>query len=315
MNKLTVSSSPHIRSPRTTRAIMGDVLIALAPAALAGVLFFGWRTLLVICVTMAAAVLSEWIFCLVTKRPVTIGDLSAAVTGLILALNLPYTMPLWQAAIGAALSIVVVKCLFGGLGYNFANPALVGRVTLFLAFTSTMVAPQDGFTHSLLPLFGADMVTGPTPLTIVNEGGRAGHSFLTLLLGNYGGMIGETCALALLIGGVYLMCRRVITWHIPAGFIATVCVYSLICGRDLSVELLSGGMLLGAIFMATDYVTSPTTPVGKVIFGVGCGLITMFIRVSCAFPEGTSFAILIMNCLTPVIDRLTVDPPIGGNAQ
>ncbi|MBP5209916.1 MAG: RnfABCDGE type electron transport complex subunit D, partial [Clostridia bacterium] len=281
----------------------------LCPATLAGAVLVGWRALLVVAVCVAAAVLSEWIFCLSTHRPSSVGDFSALVTGLILALNLPASFPLWQAALGAVVAIVVVKCLFGGLGCNFANPALVGRVVLFVAFPTAIAAPVGAFRS----LFDVDMVAGATPLSRMNEGIAAEpYPVLNLLLGNYGGMIGETCAAALLLGGVYLLARRVISWHIPATYIATVCLFSLCCGRDIPTELLAGGMLLGAIFMATDYVTSPTTPWGKVIFGLGCGLITMFIRVFCAFPEGTSFAILIMNILTPYIDKLTIARPIGG---
>ena len=308
MSLLSVSSSPHIRTKRTTASIMRDVLIALVPALLAGVLFFGWRTLAVVGVTVGFAVLSEALFCLATKRPQTIGDLSAAVTGLILGLNLPYSMPLWQAALGSVVAIVVAKCLFGGIGCNFANPAIVGRIALFVAFTSSMSAPVVFFK----PALNVDMVVGATPLTRLNEGLGAYETVGELFFGNYGGMIGETCAVALLLGLVYLLARKVITYHIPVTYLATVAVFSLCAGRPVEVDLLSGGLLLGAIFMATDYVTSPHTPWGKVIFGVGCGLITMFIRVFCAYPEGVSFAILLMNILCPYIEKWTARRPVGG---
>ena len=308
MSLLSVSSSPHIRTKRTTASIMRDVLIALVPALLAGVLFFGWRSLAVVGVTVGFAVLSEALFCLATKRPQTISDLSAAVTGLILGLNLPYSMPLWQAALGSVVAIVVAKCLFGGIGCNFANPAIVGRITLFIAFTSSMSAPVALFK----PALDVDMVVGATPLTRLNDGLEAYETIGELFFGNYGGMIGETCAVALLLGFAYLLARKVITYHIPVTYLATVAVFSLCAGRPVEVDLLSGGLLLGAIFMATDYVTSPHTPWGKVIFGVGCGLITMFIRVFCAYPEGVSFAILLMNILCPYIEKWTARRPVGG---
>ena len=308
MSLLSVSSSPHIRTKRTTASIMRDVLIALVPALLAGVLLFGWRTLAVVGITVGFAVLSEALFCLATKRPQMIGDLSAAVTGLILGLNLPYSIPLWQAALGSIVAIVVAKCLFGGIGCNFANPAIVGRIALFVAFTSSMSAPVVFFK----PALNVDMVVGATPLTRLNEGLGAYETVGELFFGNYGGMIGETCAIAVLLGFAYLLVRKVITYHAPVTYLATVAVFALCTGRPVEVDLLSGGLLLGAIFMATDYVTSPHTPWGKVIFGVGCGLITMFIRVFCAYPEGVSFAILLMNILCPYIEKWTVRRPVGG---
>ena len=308
MQQLTVSANPHIRAPRTTRGVMADVLIALSPAAVAGVVLFGWRSLLVMLVCVASAVLSEWLFQRITHQKTTIGDLSAVVTGLILALNLPSTIPLWQAMLGSVVAIVVAKCLFGGIGCNFANPAIVGRIALFVSFTSSLSTPTSNFST----LFGVDMVSGATPLTSLNEKVEMAHTIPQLLLGTYGGMIGETCAVALLIGFVYLLCRRVISFHIPVAFMGTVALFALCCGRDPLVELLSGGLLLGAIFMATDYVTSPDNAKGKLVFGVGCGLITMFIRVFCTYPEGVSFAILLMNILCPYIEKLTENKPVGG---
>lgn len=308
MSMLSVSSSPHIRTQRTTASIMRDVLIALVPALLAGVVFFGWRSLAVVGVTVAVAVLTEALFCLAAGKPQTIGDLSAAVTGLLLGLNLPCTMPLWQAGLGSVVAILLVKCLFGGIGCNFANPAIVGRIVLFVAFTSSLNAPTLYFDS----LFGVDMVSGATPLSKLNEGLTPFYTVGDYLFGNYGGMIGETCAIALLLGGAYLLARKVISYHIPVAFLGTVALFALCAQRDVAAELLSGGLLLGAFFMATDYVTSPITSWGKIIFGVGCGLITMFIRVFCAYPEGVSFAILLMNILCPYIEKWTARRPIGG---
>ncbi|MBO5790141.1 MAG: RnfABCDGE type electron transport complex subunit D [Clostridia bacterium] len=308
MSLLSVSSSPHIRTSRTTASVMRDVLIALVPALLAGVLFFGWRSLAVVGVTIGFAVLTEALFCIVTKRAQTIGDLSAAVTGLLLGLNLPSTMPLWQAALGSIVAILVVKCLFGGIGCNFANPAVVGRIVLFIAFTASMNAPNMFFDSAL----DVDMVAGATPLSRLNEGFEPYQTVGEFFFGNYGGMIGETCAIALLLGGAYLLARKVITYHIPVAYLGTVALFALCAGRPVVAELLSGGLLLGAFFMATDYVTSPHTPWGKVIFGVGCGLVTMFIRVFCAYPEGVSFAILLMNILCPYIEKWTARRPVGG---
>ncbi|MBO5789343.1 MAG: RnfABCDGE type electron transport complex subunit D, partial [Clostridia bacterium] len=236
MNKLTVSAGPHILSTRTTQKVMGDVLIALLPAVLAGVVLFGWRSLAVIATCIGAAVLSEYLFTLACHKETTVGDLSAMVTGLILALNLPSTMPLWEAALGSVVAIVVVKCLFGGLGANFANPAVVGRIVLFVAFASDLIAPVSNFSS----LFGVDMVTGATPLTQLDEGLDAAVSPLQMLLGTYGGMIGETCAVALLLGFAYLLARRVITWHIPVSLMGTVALVSLCCGRDVLTDLFTG---------------------------------------------------------------------------
>ena len=298
MNQLAVSSSPHIRSARTTQTVMRDVLIALLPASIAAIIIFGWYSLALIAICVAAAVLSEFLFNLACKKEQTISDLSAAVTGLILALNLPKSVELWQAAIGAAVAIVVVKGLFGGIGKNFANPALVGRIVLFLSFTSYMTAADPTVTF-------VDAASGATPLS----GGDP--SLLQLFFGLHGGSIGETCALALIIGGIYLLARRIITWHIPVTFVGTIMLCSLIAGGDPIRQALSGGLLLGAIFMATDYVTSPATPWGKVIFGIGCGLITAVIRLFGSYPEGVSFAILLMNILNPYIEKWTVRRPLG----
>lgn len=304
MNKLVSAVSPHISGPRTTQKIMLDVIIALAPAAIASVIIFGWRSLLILAVCVATCVLSEFLFEKLCKREVTVSDLSAAVTGMILALNLPVTIPVWQVVIGCVAAIIVVKQLFGGIGQNFANPALTGRIIMMTAFSGTM-------TTWVFP----DAVSTATPLAALAKGDTASMpSYLNLFLGWHGGCMGETCALALVLGGIYLVVRRVISWHIPVAFIGTVALMSLVCGKDVLYQLMSGGLLLGAIFMATDYATSPSTPWGKIVFGVGCGLITILIRFWGNFPEGVSFAILIMNILTPYISKLTRQKPLIGGA-
>lgn len=302
MNQFTVSSSPHIRSSRTTQTVMRDVLIALIPASVAAVVIFGWKSLAIIATCVIAAVLSEFLFNLACKKEQTVSDLSAAVTGLLLALNLPSTVKLWQAAIGSAIAIVVVKCLFGGIGKNFANPAIVGRIVLFLSFSASIAANSDPVIKGIA---GIDAVSGATPL----GGGSA--SYMQLLFGLHGGAIGETCAAALILGGIYLLVRKVISWHIPVAFIGTVALISLIANEDPLYQVLSGGLLIGAIFMATDYVTSPATPWGKIVFGIGCGLITAVIRIFGSYPEGVSFAILLMNILCPYIEKWTVRRPLG----
>lgn len=291
LTKLSVS--PHIHSGRSTSGIMRDVLIALLPVTAAGVVIFGLRALLVVAICVACCVGFEAIFNLITKKEQTVGDLSAAVTGLLLALNLPANIPLWQCVIGSLFAIIVVKCLFGGIGSNLVNPAITARVFMLVAFGSMATAA-----------FPVDSVAGATPLASEEM-----PTLITLLLGNYGGAIGETCSIALLLGGVYLIVRRVITWHIPVVFIATVFAFSFFAKDFNAISalslILSGGLFIGAIFMATDYVTSPATPWGKVIFGLGAGLITCLIRFYGYYPEGVSFAILFMNILTPYISRWT----------
>ena len=291
--QLTLSVSPHIHSGRSTRRIMLDVLIALLPATAAGAVIFGLRSLLVIAVTVAACVGFEALFNLAAKKPIPVGDLSAAVTGLLLALNLPANIPLWQCVIGALFAMVVVKGLFGGLGANPVNPAITARVFMLVAFGTMAKAA-----------FPVDAVSSATPLA-----SEEATSLMDLFLGNHGGAIGETCAAALLLGGIYLIVRRVITWHIPVAFIGTVFLTSFLMeSMDPMAGLaavLSGGLLIGAIFMATDYVTSPATPWGKIIFGLGAGLITFLIRYFGVYPEGVSFAILFMNIITPYISSWT----------
>ena len=301
MSTLTVASSPHIRHNDSTKSIMLDVLIALSPAAIGGVVLFGLRALLVILTCVAASVLLEWLCCIVFKRPNTCGDLSAAVTGLLIAMNLPATIPLWMAVIGCIVAIVVVKQLFGGIGHNFVNPAITARIVLTVSFASAM-------TNWVKPL-SVDAITTATPLSSPDFDANK----LELLLGIRGGCIGETSAALLILGGIYLIVRRVISPAIPVSFILTATVLSAIFGYDPIVALLSGGLLLGAIFMATDYVTSPTSTLGKVIFGIGCGVITAVIRKFGALPEGVSFAIILMNILVPHINTLTMPKPFGFN--
>ncbi len=303
MSKLIVSPSPHIATARTTQRIMLDVIIALCPAAIASIFLFGWRCLLLIAVCIFAAVISEYLFNVACKKKQSISNLSAIVTGLLLALNLPASLPLWQGALGSAFAIVVVKCLFGGIGQNFANPAITARIFLLISFSTTMTA-------NVFP--AADAVSSATPLAILSGAEGTLPSYLDLFLGKCGGALGETCTLALLIGGIYLICRRVITWHTPVIFIATVFLFSMILGQDALAEILTGGLMIGAFFMATDYATTPNTAWGKVIFGFGCGLITVLIRIYGSYPEGVSFSILLMNILTPYIEKWTRTKPFGG---
>jgi len=294
MNTLTkVTVSPHIHSGKSTSGLMRDVLIALLPATVAGTIIFGLRSLLVVAICVICCVGFEALFNLAAKKEQTVGDLSAAVTGLLLALNLPANLPLWQCAVGSLFAIIVVKCLFGGIGRNVVNPAITARVFMLVAFGSMAKAA-----------FPADAVAGATPLAAEQM-----PSLLELFLGNHGGAIGETCAAALLAGGVYLIVKKVITWHTPVVFILTVFVFSLLMeGFDVVAALsmvLAGGLFIGAFFMATDYTTSPPTAWGKVIFGLGAGLLTCLIRYFGNYPEGVSFAILFMNILNPYICKWT----------
>ena len=302
MSELVVNVSPHIRAKASIRSIMLDVIIALVPALIAGTIVFGLRALLVTAVCVAVCVASEFLFEKGCKKPVTVGDLSAVVTGLLLAYNLPVGIPLWQAAFGAIAAIVVVKQLFGGIGQNFANPAITARIILLLAFSGSM-------TTWVIP----DSVSSATPLALIASGDTAAlPSLLDMFLGLRGGCIGETSALAILLGGIYLLIRRVIAWQTPVVFIATVFGLAAALGAAPVYQLFSGGLLLGAFFMATDYATTPTTAWGKVIFGLGCGILTAVIRVFGNYPEGVSFSILLMNILTPHIDKLTRHKPFGG---
>lgn len=309
MNKLSVSSSPHIRSAASTNRIMLDVLIALAPAAIMGCVIFGWHALLVLLCTTAAAVLSEFVFNIIVKKEQTISDLSAAVTGLLLGMNLRADAPIWMCVVGAVFAIVVVKCLFGGLGCNFANPAVTGRIFLLICF-------MDALGGGLAPNISnaPELVSGATPLEILKNGGDL-PSLLDMLLGLRGGAIGETCGLAIIAGFVYLVIRRVIKFETPLIFVGTVFLLFLVKDGDLllaTYQMLSGGLLLGAVFMATDYVTTPITRTGKMIFAFGCGLITFLIRSFGGYPEGVSFAILFMNIISPYIEKWTQKKALGG---
>lgn len=308
--KLVVSASPHLRTKDTTRGIMLDVVIALIPTLVASVILFGPRVLAVTATTVITAVLSEFLARKVMKRHNTIGDLSAVVTGLILAFNLPVSIPLWMAAIGSFFAIVVVKQMFGGIGQNFANPAIVARIVLLLSFGQAMgnwTAPLSWKT---------DAVTTATPLAILG-GETAGElpSLFDMFLGLRGGCLGETCSVTLIIGGLYLLARKVISYKIPVAFIGTVAFVMLIAGKGdlefVAYHLMSGGVLLGAFFMATDYSTSPIKSNAKIVFGIGCGLLTCLIRLFASLPEGVSFAILIMNLLVPHIETIMAPKPFG----
>ena len=296
---MIVSTSPHIRSGVTTRGIMLDVIIALIPAMITSIVIFGWQAALMLAVCVGGCIVSEWGYEKLVGRPITISDFSAVVTGVLLALNLPANLPIWQALLGCIIAIVVVKQLFGGLGFNFANPAITARIVLLICFSIPM-------TNWVI-----DGVSTATPLGMMASGAEL-PSMLNMLLGNHGGSMGETGTLALLLGGIYLIVRRVISWHTPVCFIGTVFLFTLLLGENAVYHVLSGGLMIGAFFMATDYVTTPYTSWGRVIFGVGCGLITVLIRVWGNYPEGVSFAILLMNILSPYITKATSPKPLGG---
>ena len=306
--KLLVSSSRHMQTRTTTAVLMRDVVIALVPALIAAVWIFGLRSLLVTAVSVAAAVLTEYVFEKAVGRDVTVSDFSAVVTGMLLAFNLPVTIPLWQAPLGSIVGILVVKQLFGGIGRNFANPAIVGRIVLFLSFSKTMTAWQF-----------PDAVSSATPLALMRAGDMAALPSLgQMFLGLKGGCLGEVSGLALLIGFAYLLIRKVISWHTPVVFVGVVFLLSWPLGGSLTYalcQILSGGLLLGAIFMATDYATTPSTNFGRVLFGLGCGLFTVLIRQWGSYAEGVSFAILFMNILTPYLSKWTKSKPLGGVAR
>jgi len=301
MKAFSMSPAPHIHSGASTSRVMLDVVIALLPASVAAVVIFGIQALWIILACVIGAVVSEAIFNLCTGRKQTIGDMSAVVTGLLLALNLSTNVPLWQCVVGAVFAIIVVKCLFGGLGCNFANPAITARVFMLITFS----AVAGGST---------ELYSGATPLELLGAEGAALPGMSAMFLGTYGGAIGETSSVALLIGFAYLLARKVISWHIPVVFIGTVFVLTFIAGgaNYALYQILAGGLFIGAIFMATDYVTSPITKKGKVIFAVGCGVITFIVRYFCSYPEGVSFSILIMNIFVPIIERFSRNIPLGG---
>ncbi|MDU2670965.1 MAG: RnfABCDGE type electron transport complex subunit D [Clostridium sp.] len=305
MEKLIVTSSPHVKSSTTTSTIMRDVIIALIPALIASNIIFGLRAGLVTAVCVASCVGFEYLSRRIMNKKNTISDLSAVVTGIILAFNLPSTMPLWMCVIGSFVAIVIVKQLFGGIGQNFANPAITARIVLLVSFGTQM-------TNWAAPKIAAvaDAVSGATPMAQIAAGETP--NILNMFLGTTGGSLGETSALALLLGGIYLVYRKVINPIIPVAFIGTVFVFTAVLGVNPLAQILGGGLFLGAIFMATDYSTSPVTNMGKLIFGIGCGLITVLIRVFGSYPEGVSFAILLMNILVPYIDKATKLKALGG---
>lgn len=317
--RLLVSASPHIHAPETTSGIMLDVILALLPALAAAIWLFGSRAAVLTAVCVGTAVLAEWLSRKAMKRPNTIGDLSAVVTGLLLALNLPATLPLWMAAVGSVIAIVVVKQMFGGIGQNFVNPALTARIILMVSFPTAMARWVAPFEHA----WSADAVTQATPMASLAAGGNAVSDSLPslsqMLFGLHGGSMGEVCSAALLLGGAYLLIRRVISPIIPVAYLGTVALWMLAAGHGdltfVAYELLGGGLLLGAIFMATDYTTSPITAKGKWIFGIGCGIITSVIRLYGSLPEGVSFSIILMNILVPHIERLTKPRAFGAEKK
>ena len=307
-NKMIVSVSPHIRANISTTKIMGSVLIALLPALVASVTYFGARSLAVVAVCVCSAVIAEWVFEKITGKESTISDLSAVVTGVLLAYNLPVSIPLWQAAFGSIVAIVVVKQLFGGIGQNFANPAITARIIMMLAFPTAMTT----WTKAADAVTGAtshavDAITGATPLALISGGHiEALPSMMEMFLGDTRGCLGETSVIALLIGFIILLATRTISWHTPVVYVGTVFVFTALLGQQPVYQIMSGGLMLGAIFMATDYSSTPTTSWGRVIFGLGCGVITVLIRVWGNYPEGVSFSILLMNILAPHISNWTL---------
>ena len=308
--ELTISSSPHVHSPMTTQTIMRDVVIALVPALLGSVYFFGLRALMVTLISVAACVFFEWAYCRITKMHSKVYDLSAVITGMLLAFVCPVTIPYWCIIIGDFFAIVVVKMLFGGIGKNFVNPALAGRAFMFSwpALMSTWV--KVGFENAPGIFGAADAVTAATPLANMHQGMMPEASILDLFVGNVGGCIGETSALLLIIGFVYLLIRKVVSVRIPVAYLGTVAVLALLFPQGnaplswCAAQLFGGGLMLGALFMATDYVTSPVTKLGQVLYGIGCGILTIVIRYFGGYNEGVSYAILVMNCCVVLFDRL-----------
>lgn len=303
MGMLKVSAPPHISTKDDVSTIMYDVILALMPAMIAGAYLFGYRAIIIVLISVLSSVAFEILWNKALNKQPSTNDLTAVVSGILLGFNMPVTVPLWMPVVGSFFMIIIVKMCFGGLGHNFMNPALAGRAFLMASWPAAMtrfVAP-----FSRLDIVDVtDAITSATPLS---PEFADNVSAWNLFLGNVGGCIGETSALALLTGGAYLLIRRIITWRIPVCYLATVAVLSALCGADVSVQLLSGGLMLGAIFMATDYTTSPVTPLGQIIYAVGCGVLTCVIRFAGGYPEGVSYSILLMNIATPLIDKLT--PP------
>ena len=312
--KLIATSSPHIRGNETTRSLMLDVVIAMVPALVAAVIVFGFRALTLTAVSVVACIFWEWLYRKILKKDQTVGDLSAVVTGMLLAFVCPVTLPYWMMILGDAFAILLVKQLYGGIGRNFMNPALAGRAALLACYATAMTTWIDSSAAKAGVLgVGADIVTAATPMAMMKEGGLAAvmetYDLQSMFVGNIGGSLGEVSALALLIGGIYLIARKVITWHIPVAYLGTVAVLTFLFPRGndpltfMLYNLLGGGLMLGAFFMATDYVTSPVTSKGRIVFGIGCGLLTVFIRYFGGYPEGVCYSILIMNCTTWLIDK------------
>ena len=323
--KLIASYSPHIRTNEDTRSIMLDVIIALMPALVMGVYVFGWRALTVTLVSVASCVVWEWIYRKLLKKSCSVGDLSAVVTGILLAFVCPVQTPYWMLVIGAFFSIVLVKQLYGGIGCNFLNPALAGRAILLASYAGAMTNYVKVGEKVALIGSNADIVTAATPLAMMKGVDATGWETLTntytlgdMFIGRIGGSLGEVSALMLLLGGIYLLLRKVISWQIPVAYIATVAVICLISAPTgvsaveyMAYNVFGGGLMLGAIFMATDYATSPVTKLGQAIFGIGCGLLTVFIRRFGSYPEGVCYSIMIMNCTTWLLDKY-IRPTIYG---
>lgn len=324
-DNLTVSSAPHLVTDMDTQKTMMWVLIALTPSLLVSVYVFGVRSLILTAVCVAASMCFEWVYEKLMKKPNTVMDLSAAVTGTLIAFNVPANFPVWMAIIGCFVAIILVKQLYGGLGRNFANPAIVARIVLLVSFATQMTTwplPRGAAQAAV------DVTTGPTPLAVMGEGGSVSElpTLGQMFIGTIGGSLGEVSTVALLIGFAILLWKKIIIPHTPVAFICTVFVFAFLYYTGNPVEgasaaymalfhVMSGGVMLGAIFMATDYVTSPIMPLGKIIMGVGCGLFTMIIRLFAGYPEGVSFSILLMNIITPLIDMLCIKLAYGGGAK
>lgn len=308
-NKLIVSYAPHIRTKRATDSIMRDVVISLLPALIASIYYFGFPALIHTLVCIVSSVAFEYIWEKIFKKDVTISDFSAVITGMLLAFNLPVSAPYWVGAAGSAFAIIIVKMCFGGIGYNFLNPALAGRVFLLACFPVIMTSWTNPSFN--LGIF-TDAVSGATPLGILKESGVCQYSYMDLFLGKTGGCIGETCTAALLIGFIFLLVRKVIDWKIPVIYVFVVFILCYATGNDGLYHILSGGLILGAVFMATDYVTSPMTGRGHIVYAAGLGVLTFIIRIYGKLPEGVSYSILIMNVVTPLIDKYTKNMRYGG---